>query len=143
MLVHLTDYSCWDRYGSSSSNDGRILRTPSSWFRGFSLPVRITELAPPSTDPSSSLSTGQPDLLHSVLLKADIPIIIVNTMTTPISSLLKQTLLFRNPNAIILLTPIPTSQKLTQHLRVLLAQAGIEPAGGHESETICSLGTKA
>jgi hypothetical protein len=57
-------------------------------------------------------------------------------MTTPLSSFFKQTLFFRNPNSIILLTPIPSSQKVGQHMRKLLAHAATEPAEGHEFETL-------
>ena len=77
-----------------------------------------------------------------MLLKADIPIILINTMTTSLSSLLKYTSLFRNPNAIILLMPNPTSPNLAQHLRFLLTQADIQPADRHESEATNPLAAK-
>jgi hypothetical protein len=77
-----------------------------------------------------------------MLLKADIPIVLINTVTTPLSSVLKHTSILRNPNAIILLTPILTSHGLTQHLRVLLARAGAEPTEGHQYEATHPGGAK-
>src|ERR1700733_2789080 len=95
---------------------------------------QISELSPPSIDPTSHTPTGQFDSTHPILLKADIPIILVNTIAIPLSSLLKYTLILRNPNVIILLTPKPTSPELKLHIRTLLANAGAEPVEGHESE---------
>jgi hypothetical protein len=63
-------------------------------------------------------------------------------MTTPLSSLRKQMPVLRNPNAIVLLTPVPTSYKLTEHLHDQLAKSGTEPAEGHEFEATRSQGAK-
>jgi hypothetical protein len=88
------------------------------------------------------MPTDQPDLIPPMLLKADIPIYLINTMTTPLTSILTNTTIFRNPNAIILLTPIPTSRELAEHLHILLAKAGSVPPEGHESEGTHSGGAR-
>jgi len=92
---------------------------------------QITELSPPTVDPTSP---NQFDSIHPMLLQADIPIMLINTIVTPLSSLLKYTPILKNPNAIIVLTPKPTSPELALHIRTLFAKAGAEAVEGHESE---------
>jgi hypothetical protein len=102
--------------------------------------AQITELLPPSAD--SIPRTGQLDSIHPMLFEADIPIVLLNTVTTPITTLLKHTLMLKNPNAIILLTPRPISPELGIRIRSLLAKAGTEPVEGHESEVAHTQGAK-
>ena len=105
------------------------------WFLETDMQGQIMELSPPSVNPTSRTPTGQLDSIHPMLLKVYIPTILINTISTPLSSLLlKYTLILKNPNAIILLTPKPTSPELELHIRTLLANAGAEPVEKHESE---------
>ena len=122
------------RYGASHSKskiDPSVVRMPAGWFLCTSMKAQIT---PPSTDSISRTFTGEVESIHPMLFVADIPIILINTITTPISTLLKHTLMVRNPSAIILLTPKPTSPKLAIHIRTLLVKVGAKPVEGHESE---------
>lgn len=140
-MFRLLELQLFDRYGSAFSNGGAdrgVLRIPSSWFIHISLKMEMIELVPPSTGSTSR----QLDLLQPTLLKADIPILLINTITTPLSSLLNYGPILKNPNAIVLLTPHPTSHKLAQHIRALLAKAGAEPPEGPESEATHPGGAK-
>lgn len=60
------------------------------------------------------------------LVKADIPIIVYNPLTTPLSFLHNLTIVLKNPNAIIILTCIPSSQEVLDRVQSLLAQAGVD-----------------
>ena len=132
-----------ERYGACHSKhktDLSVVRIPAGWFLSTSMKAEITELLPPSADSISC--TGQVDSIHPMLFEADIPIILLNTITTPITTLLKHTLMLKNPNAIILLTPKPTTPKLGIRIRSLFAKAGTEPVEGHESEVTHTQGAK-
>ena len=89
------------------------LKLSSNWFSRFALPTKLIEIPPPAI--SSSIS-DQSLYIPPAIFKADIPIVLLNPVTTPVSSLLKWDLLLNNTNAIILLTAIPSSPSLSKHI---------------------------
>lgn len=102
------------------NNENGILDVRSSWFQCFSHPTQILECSP---------VTPIAPILDRILLKADIPIVVLNPLTTTISLLLKHPLLTRNPNAIILVSSIPSSPAVSQHIHDLLTDSSSPNAG--------------
>ncbi|KAG6813369.1 hypothetical protein H0H92_011635 [Tricholoma furcatifolium] len=86
-----------------SENDSEV-HLPSSFFDQFLVPLQIIELHPTSSVASSVFDTQTSD----TLLKADIALILCNPITTPISTLLRDRLLSRNPNTILVVTSTPS-----------------------------------
>ena len=72
-------YSC--RFGYSPSEKPTSLRTPSNWFRQFPVPTEIREL------PTTRLHERTSSTASKALFSADIPIIVCNPVTTPLSTL--------------------------------------------------------
>lgn len=114
------------REGSTSKDESAsgTLRVPSSWFQRFSHPTQLLEYPPA---PSA--------VLDRILLKADIPILLLNPLTTPPSSLLKHTLLTRNPNAIIIISTIPSSPEAATHIRKLISSSSSSIETDIDAET--------
>lgn len=127
-----------EKISLDDKSDSGVFQGPCSWFNQFSLPVQILEMLP-SANSSSPTPTK---LINPALFQADIPILVFNPLTTPLSSVVKYTVLFRNPNAIVLLTSIPTSPTIAQHLHLHLSEAGARPPQGHESKAIYPLGAR-
>ncbi|KAF7980721.1 hypothetical protein HWV62_36723, partial [Athelia sp. TMB] len=95
--------------GPTLNGENKTLRVPSSWFQRFPQPTQLLEY-PPATPTDSNP-------LDRILLKADIPIILLNPLTTSPSFLLKHALLLRNPNTIILISAIPSTPEVAQHVQ--------------------------
>ncbi|KAG5647033.1 hypothetical protein DXG03_001403 [Asterophora parasitica] len=102
--------SRWKKHGgqtsltisSTQSAGTSTIQTPSAFLQQFSIPLQITEL---STSPSSS---ALDESTSDALAKADIAVIVCNPVTTPISTLLRNPLLSRNPKTILVLTSTPS-----------------------------------
>ncbi len=82
------------------------MRIPCAWLRQYDVPVEIQELSIPS-------STGsRPHSSSLSLFSADVPVIICNPITYPLSALLSDpTLPLNHGNAILVLTSSPTSSE--------------------------------
>lgn len=120
-MFPLADYLAMNRALeplAENESDSRIFRLQSSWFTRFTLPIQLIETLPPVTHtPTSNQALSIPPSV----LKADIPIFLLNPVTTPLSSLLKQDFLLKNPNAIVLLTPVPSSSSLSEYVQHALS----------------------
>ncbi|PSR76504.1 hypothetical protein PHLCEN_2v8407 [Hermanssonia centrifuga] len=93
-------------YGFTQLEDASRLRIPCAWLRQYDVPVEIQELSIPS-------STGsRPHSSSLSLFSADVPIIVCNPITYPLSALLSDpTLPLNHGNAILVLTSSPTSSE--------------------------------
>lgn len=71
------------RYGASAASDGdEVVYVQSSWLQQFGVPVEITEFNTSSSLPPSDPQTSK------TLFTADVPIILCNPMTAPLSTTL-------------------------------------------------------
>ena len=94
--------------------DTATLQIPSSYFQQFPIPIHINELAPPSLmPPSQAQSFSQsPRILDDAdvitVFKADVPIIVCNSLTTPLLRIP-----FLTNNAILVITSTPSLPEAT------------------------------
>lgn len=109
--VNSTTFANWRHIISDSpmsvpaDTDSNSLKIPSSWFRRFRTPVFIREHSPSASVQSFSSSTAKD------LFTADIPIIVINPLSTPLSTVLSSPshLPMTHPNVIFVLTSTPSS----------------------------------
>ncbi|TFK44342.1 hypothetical protein BDQ12DRAFT_672816 [Crucibulum laeve] len=101
---------------STETTDTATIHLPSSYLTQFAVPIQLTELPPHSSTLASSPLEGSS---VATLFDADIPILVVNPLTTPLSSLRTTTL---PNNTIIVLTSAP-SQLVPKGLSSILSHS--------------------
>ncbi|PPQ98783.1 hypothetical protein CVT24_003341 [Panaeolus cyanescens] len=117
-------------FNSDTHADPSSLQIPSSYLQQFSTPIQLTELRGPDSTQvflsEWSQDHTQIPILHNPLIyKADIPIVVFNPLTTPLSTLLRN----RLPSNVILVSSAPTSQtelSSIMHKEVLAVQEYFE-----------------
>ncbi|KAI0744207.1 hypothetical protein C8Q80DRAFT_884452 [Daedaleopsis nitida] len=70
------------QYGTTASPDGDIVFVQSSWLQSFGMPIEITEFQPSSPILSPDAETAK------TLFAADVPIILCDPISTPVTSIL-------------------------------------------------------
>lgn len=107
-----------------TDDEGNVVSIPSTWLGRFNVSVELQEFGPPS--PSQTVTT-RPNLITKILYTADIPIIVLNPLTSPIPSLPSSSsstnntpLAFpipkSNPNTLVVLTSSSPSPTLLNHV---------------------------
>lgn len=98
------------RYGAPSLSEPGSLRVQSAWLQQFGVPLEVLELRAPATE-GKAVKT---------LLSADVPIIVCNSATTPLPSLLTRLApVLAHPNAVLVLTSSSGSEALINRIRSL------------------------
>ncbi|KAG6920261.1 hypothetical protein DXG01_005030 [Tephrocybe rancida] len=94
-------------YRSLPANDDSEVQLSSSFFQQFPVPPRITELPPPSSSKRHASSVINQET-SDALLKTDVAVILCNPITTSIPVLLREPLLSRKPNTVLVVTSAPS-----------------------------------
>lgn len=98
------------QYGAPSLSEPGSLRVQSAWLQQFGVPLEVLELRAPATE-GKAVKT---------LLSADVPIIVCNSATTPLPSLLTRLApVLAHPNAVLVLTSSSGSEALINRIRSL------------------------
>ncbi|KAG5734466.1 hypothetical protein E4T56_gene20065 [Termitomyces sp. T112] len=108
---------------SLPANKDSEFHVSSSFFQQFPFPLQIVELSPSIIQRSrnSVSSVVVTPETYDALLEADVSVILCNPLTTPISVLLRDPCLFRNPNTILVVTSTPPKSNL-EDLRTNLSE---------------------
>jgi hypothetical protein len=101
------DYNIVGSHSHTASDDPDVLHIPAAWLRRFAVPVEILEIKP------SSGSTRNASNIRSAF-QADVPIIVCNPLTTPLSQILSDpSLPLNHANAILAVVTTPNSPQGT------------------------------
>jgi hypothetical protein len=113
--------SCPCRHSTSVTADASTLQIPSSYLQRFPVPIYIKELAPTPSSQARSLSNTIP-IVHDAdviaIFEADIPVIVCNSLTTPLPLLLCTA--FPTNNAILVVTSTPPPESKSPYANSFL-----------------------